>query len=87
MPIKYDTGAKYTVISARALNHNLKDEGLQRIKEYCETNISCKEQFGSASGDPFWGYLVHAENVRKGESSNSRDNSPRASNPLEGFHY
>ena len=68
LPIKYDTGAKYTVISARALNHNLKDEGLQRIKEYCETNISYKEQFVSASGDPFWGYLVHAENVRIGSS-------------------
>ena len=68
LPIKYDTGAKYTVISARALKHNLKEDELQRIKEYCETNVSRKEQFVSASGDPFWGYLAHAENVRIGNS-------------------
>ena len=49
LPIKYDTGAKYTVISARALEHDLKEEELQRIKEYCETNVSRKEQFVSAN--------------------------------------
>ena len=68
LPIKYDTGAKYTVISARALRHNLKEEELQSIKHYCETNISRKEQFVSASGDPFCGYLAHAENIRIGSS-------------------
>ena len=32
--LKWDTGAKYTVISARALDKNLSDDALEQMKLY-----------------------------------------------------
>ena len=61
--LKWDTGAKYTVISARALDKNLSDAALERMKSYCEENQKHKERFISASGDPIYGYLSHVKNV------------------------
>ena len=61
--LKWDTGAKYTVISARALDKELSDDALKQMMVYCEKNHKRKEEFVSASGDPFYGYLTHAENV------------------------
>ena len=61
--LKWDTGAKYTVISARMLDDTITDKALKQMKEYCEKNHKHKERFVSASGDPIDGYLSHAENV------------------------
>ena len=61
--LKWDTGAKYTVISARAIDKDLSDEALERIKEYCEKNHKHKEKFISASGDSIYGYLTHTCNA------------------------
>ena len=61
--LKWDTGAKYTVISARALDKNLSDEAITQMKVYCERNHKHKEQFVSASGDPIYGYLSHTRNA------------------------
>ena len=67
-PVKFDTGAKYTVISAGVFDDDLTPEKLERIKDYCEKHVGCKEQFISASGDPFWGYLVTVGSVRIGST-------------------
>ena len=66
--LKWDTGAKYTVISARMLDDDISDKVLEQMKIYCEEHHKRKEQFVSASGDPFYGYLSHARNVVVGES-------------------
>ena len=67
-PIKLDTGAKYTVISAGAFDDELTPEKLECIKSYCEDHVSRKEKFISASGDPFWGYLAKVNSVRIGST-------------------
>ena len=61
--LKWDTGAKYTVISARMLDDDISDEALRQMKDYCEEHLKHKERFISASGDPFYGYLSHARNA------------------------
>ena len=61
--IKLDTGSKYTVISASAINSELRQKDIKRIKEYCELSYKKKEKFISASGHSFYGYLVCAKNV------------------------
>ena len=61
--LKWDTGAKYTVISARALDKNLSDDALEQMKLYCEKNHKRKEKFISASGDPIYGYLSRTRNA------------------------
>ena len=61
--LKWDTGAKYTVISARALDKSLSDEVLEQMKMYCEKHNKHKEKFLSASGDPIYGYLSRAQNA------------------------
>ena len=66
--IKYDTGAKSTVISAGALDDTLTQDKKERILEYCEKQECDKAQLISASGHPFWGYLVKADRVRIGSS-------------------
>ena len=66
--LKWDTGAKYTVISARMLDDDISDEALRQIKDYCEERLKHKERFISASGDPFYGYLSHANDVVVGNT-------------------
>lgn len=66
--LKYDTGAKYSVISVGMFDDTLTDDDLIRIKEYCEEHSSCKERFISASGHTFDGYLVVASNVKIGNT-------------------
>ena len=61
--IKLDTGAKYTVISAKSLNSELTEGNLEQIKEYCEKRSARKERFISASGHSFFGYLATAHDV------------------------
>ena len=59
--LKWDTGAKYTVISARTLEKTISDSAIELIKTHCEKKHKRKERFVSASGDPFYGYLSHSE--------------------------
>ncbi len=68
--LKYDTGAKYTVISAGMFDDSLTEEDIKRFKEYCEKHCPdrYKEDFISATGDLFKGYLVTAHNIRLGET-------------------
>lgn len=66
--LKWDTGAKYTVISARMLDDDISDEALRQMKDYCEEHLKHKERFISASGDPFYGYLSHAKDVVVGNT-------------------
>lgn len=68
LPVKYDTGAKYTVISAKVFNSELTDENLSEINNYCEKKCNNKERFISASGHSFYGYLVEAHNVKMGNT-------------------
>ena len=68
MPLKYDTGAKCSVISAGMFDDTLTDEGLTQIKNYCETNSNHKERFISASGHTFDGYLITAHDVKIGKT-------------------
>ena len=67
-PLKLDTGAKYTVISAKTLKHDLDEGKLERLKEFCESQGCEKELFVSASGGTFWGYLTSVSAVRIGSS-------------------
>ena len=66
--LKWDTGAKYTVISAGMLDDNISPENIERLKSYCEEHSHYKENFISASGDPIKGYLVTAHDVRMGNA-------------------
>lgn len=66
--IKLDTGAKYTVISAKAIKDTLATEDLESITAYCEERSTHKEEFLSASGHKFYGYQVVAHNVELGNS-------------------
>ena len=68
--LKYDTGAKCTVISAGMLDDSLTESDLQMFTAFCEKNCpdKYKENFISATGDPFKGYLVTAHNVKMGNS-------------------
>ena len=68
LPLKYDTGAKYSVISAGMFDDTLTNEGLDRIKDYCEDHSKHKERFVSASGHTFDGYLVTARDVKIGKT-------------------
>ena len=61
--LKWDTGAKYTVISIGALRKDLTPDNLVKFKAYCEEHHKRKEQFISATGDIFWGYKVTAINA------------------------
>ena len=61
--LKFDTGAKYTVISVGMFEEDFSAGKLMKIKEYCEAHCSKKERFISASGHSFYGYLVNAHNV------------------------
>lgn len=65
---KWDTGAKYTVISARMLDDDISDKTLKMMKKYCEEHNKHKERFVSASGDPFYGYLTHVKDVVVGNT-------------------
>lgn len=66
--LKYDTGAKYTVISVGMLDDSVTEKGLEAFKAYCEKHCpeKYKGDFISATGDPFKGYLVSAHDVRIG---------------------
>ena len=66
--IKWDSGAKYTVISARVFNSRLTDEDLEKIKTYCEEHSSHREKFVSATGHTFDGYLVKVHNATIGNT-------------------
>ena len=67
--LKFDTGARYTVISARILYRDISDERLRHIAEYCEKNYAMgKEQFLSASGDTICGFPATFHNVRIGDT-------------------
>lgn len=66
--LKWDTGAKFTVISARMLDDDVSDNVLIELKAYCEKHQKRKEKFISASGDPFYGYLSHAKDVVVGNT-------------------
>lgn len=66
--IKYDTGAKYTVISASVFNSELTESDLIKIKDYCNDHGHHKERFISASGHYFDGYLVTAHDVTIGNT-------------------
>ena len=64
--IKLDTGAKYTVISAKAIRDTLTQSDLARLKSYCEARGTHKKKFISASGHSFYGYAVIAHDVEMG---------------------
>ena len=64
LSLKLDTGAKYTVISAGMLDDTLTEDKLEKIKSFCEKNSIRKEQFISAGGGTFFGYLVNAHNAK-----------------------
>ena len=64
--LKWDSGAKYTVISVKVLNSDLSSIDMVHIKQYCEEHGNHKEQFVSASGHTFDGYLVMAHDVTIG---------------------
>ena len=66
--LKWDSGAKYTVISVKVLNSDLSATDLDRIKRFCDGRSNHKEQFISASGHTFDGYLVMAHNVTIGNT-------------------
>ena len=66
--IKWDSGAKYTVISVKVLNSDLSGEDLERIMQYCDAHSNHREQFISASGHSFDGYLVTARDVTIGNT-------------------
>ena len=67
--LKFDTGARYTVISARILYRDVSDEQLRNMTEYCEKNYTKgKEQFLSASGDIICGYPATFHNVKVGDA-------------------
>ena len=66
--IKWDSGAKYTVISVKVLNSDLSGEELENIKQYCDGHSNNREQFISASGHTFDGYLVTAHDVTIGHT-------------------
>ena len=68
LPLKYDTGAKHSVISASMFDDMLTEESVARIKDYCEAHSKHKEKFISASGHTFDGYLVTARDVKIGKS-------------------
>ena len=46
------------------LSNALTETNLERMKVYCEKRSVRKEQFISASGHTFWGYLVTAHDVK-----------------------
>ena len=66
--LKWDSGAKYTVVSVKVLNSELSDEDLKKIKQYCDAHSNHREQFLSASGHTFDGYLVTAHDVTIGKT-------------------
>lgn len=66
--LKWDSGAKYTVISVKVLNSDLSDKDLEGVKQYCDGRSSHREQFVSASGHTFDGYLVKANDVTIGNT-------------------
>ena len=66
--IKWDSGAKYTVISVKVLNSGLSGEDLERIMQYCDAHGNRREQFISASGHSFDGNLVTARDVTIGNT-------------------
>ena len=70
LALKYDTGAKYTVISVGAFDKSLAEKGLETFKAYCEEHCSNKYKgdFISATGDPFKGYLITAHDVKIGNN-------------------
>lgn len=61
--LKFDTGAEYTVISARMLDGSLTEEQLNDFEDYCEKHSRHKGHLISASGDPITGYPVTAHDV------------------------
>ena len=67
--LKFDTGAKYSVISVKSLDDRFTLESLEHFKEYCEQHSLHKEKFISASGDSFYGYLVSVSNAIVGGTS------------------
>ena len=66
--LKFDTGAKYTVISAGMLSDALTEHDIERMKAYCEAHHKCKERFISASGDSFYGYAASYHDVKIGNA-------------------
>lgn len=66
--LKFDTGAKYTVISVGMFDDTLTEEDLGKIKAYCKKHCNHKERFVSASGHSFWGYLVTAHDAKMGDT-------------------
>lgn len=66
--LKWDTGAKYTVISIGALVKGFSTDAIEKLKEYCEVNSKSKEQFISATGHAFWGYQVKTDRAVLGET-------------------
>ena len=68
LSLKWDSGAKYTVISVKVLNSDLSGEDLEQIKQYCDGHSSHREQFVSASGHTFDGYLVTAHDATIGNT-------------------
>ena len=67
--LKWDSGAKHTVISVRVLKSDLLDDDLESVKGYCESNCKRKERFVSASGHSFDGYLITAHHVKVGNAN------------------
>ena len=69
--LKYDTGAKYTVISAGMFDESITEENLKQFKTFCEDRCleKYKESFISATGDSFEGYLVTAHDVKIGNTT------------------
>jgi len=69
--LKYDTGAKCTVISVGMFDDSLTETDLQKFTAFCEEHCpdKYKENFISATGDLFKGYLVTAHNVKMGNTT------------------
>ena len=43
--LKWDSGAKYAVISVKVLNSDLSDKDLEGVKQYCDGHSGHREQF------------------------------------------
>lgn len=66
--LKWDSGAKYTVISVEVFNSDISVEDIESIRQYCDDHSKRREQFISASGHTFEGYLVTAHEVTIGNT-------------------
>ena len=61
--MKFDTGAKDTVISSDIFHGAISDDSRNKLVQTLESKQLNTKEFVSASGDDFKGYLVNAKEV------------------------